>query len=583
MSRTEPGGHPMLKDKSSFHFGGSSGNAFGKKGIHNDNVKNILSVNLNHDGSGVILSNGHIAGYVNTERFSRLKKHPGLREEDLTELLNQSHLSMKDLDLVLMVNLGVNYPEIEAKYGSDLKETWFDFSFNKSRNKITIRGQAIPCVINPNHFICHNACAYYFSPFKSAVCLGYDPMGSGAHFGSLNSLHDINFPSTQVGNVYNIVSCEYLRLGGVFGAGKTMGLAPYGNNADDDGHLHVQSLAERPCSHDSMGDILSLISRLSGRNPVIIEDGGHKWNAALAFYVQEFLEKHLVYYLNELYKLLWTKHQTNSDYFSTNLCLSGGTALNSVANQIGFLCSPFKELYLHPACGDDGTAIGAALYYWHHVFNKPKIPRTNREAMYSVRTYDHEITAALEKYRSHIRTDRDVDYITRTAKLLAGGKIIGWYQGASEIGPRALGNRSILCDPRNQNMKQILNSKVKFRESFRPFAPTVLDSHSEDWFGLKSSPFMLRVARVKKSEARAIIHKDNTARPQVLEKKDNVKYYELIEMFYHLTGVPLLLNTSFNIRGEPIVETPTDALECFLKTGLDHLVFPNVIVSKTSD
>lgn len=583
MTRTEPGGHPMLKDKSGLPFGGSSGNAFGKNEILIDDIKNILSVNLNHDGSGVILSHGRIAGYVNTERFSRLKKHPGLREEDLTELLNQSHLTMKDLDLVLMVNLGVNYPEIEAKYGSDLKETWFDFSFNNKRDEITIRGQTIPCVINPNHFLCHNACAYYFSPFQSAVCLGYDPMGSGVHFGSLNSLHEIPFPSTQVGNVYNTVSSKYLRLGGVFGAGKTMGLAPYGSKADDDGHLQLRLLAERRCSPDSMSDVLSLISELSERDPVIIEDGGHQWNAALAFYVQDFLEKHLVHYLNKLYDFLWTKYQANSDDFSTNLCLSGGTALNSVANQIGFLRSPFKELYLHPACGDDGTAIGAALYFWHHVLNKPKIPRTNREAMYSVRTYDHDIAAALEKYRAHIRTKHHVDYIARTAKLLAGGKIIGWYQGASEIGPRALGNRSILCDPRNQNMKYILNSKIKFRESFRPFAPTVLDSHSEDWFGLKSSPFMLRVARVKKSEARAIIHVDNTARPQVLEKKDNVKYYELIEMFYHLTGIPLLLNTSFNIRGEPIVETPTDALECFLKTGLDHLVFPNVIVSKPSD
>jgi carbamoyltransferase len=548
------------------------------------NLENILAVNLNHDGSGVILSGGRIKGYVNTERFSRLKKHPGLREDDLTELLDQSHLTLEDIDLVLMVNLGVNYPEIEAKYGSDLKETWFDFSFNESRDEIMIRGRAIPCIINPNHFLCHSACAYYFSPFPTAVCLAFDPMGSGAFLGLRNRLREIPFPSTHVGNVYDSISSKYLGFGGVFGAGKTMGLAPYGGNGDEDARMRLRALAERPCTLESMSRALALISELSEGAPVMIEADGRRWNAALAYHVQAFLEEHLVGYLNGLYDFSRAKYGTSdSEDPSLNLCLSGGTALNSVANQIAFSRSPFKELYLHPACGDDGTAIGAALFFWHHVFNNPKIPRTNREAMFSIRSYDLEIPAALEKYRDRIRADQTADYLLRTAKLLADGKIVGWYRGASEIGPRALGNRSILCDPRNPDMKRILNSRVKFRESFRPFAPTILEGHSEDWFGLKFSPFMLRVAKVKKSGAGAIVHVDHTARPQVLEKKDNPEYYELIEAFFRLTGVPLLLNTSFNIRGEPIVETPMDALECFLRTGLDHLVFPGVIVSKPGD
>jgi carbamoyltransferase len=239
-------------------------------------------------------------------------------------------------------------------------------------------------------------------------------------------------------------------------------------------------------------------------------------------------------------------------------------------------------LHIHPASGDDGTAIGAALWYWYDHLNHPKATFSNREIMYSVASYGFLLDEVLgrQRYKGKIRVERTDDFIGRTAGFLAEGKIIGWYQGSSEVGPRALGNRSILADPRSPEMKAILNRKVKFREGFRPFAPSVLNEHAEEWFGLKDSPFMLRVCNVLKDTVPAVTHVDNTARIQTVTAEDNPNYYRLIDAFYQLTGVPILLNTSFNIKGGPIVETPQDAVDCFLGTEMDVLVFAGRIILK---
>jgi carbamoyltransferase len=182
-----------------------------------------------------------------------------------------------------------------------------------------------------------------------------------------------------------------------------------------------------------------------------------------------------------------------------------------------------------------------------------------------------------------VTIDSSPDYIAKTAGHIAEGKIIAWFQGPSETGPRALGNRSILADPRNPDMKDILNSRVKFREGFRPFAPSVLNEYAEEWFGLKDSPFMLRVCNVLKAGIPSVSHVDYTARIQTVTKEDNPNYYDLIKSFNDITGVPLLLNTSFNIKGESIVETPQDALNCFLNTDVDILVFRNTLLKKNTN
>jgi carbamoyltransferase len=201
--------------------------------------------------------------------------------------------------------------------------------------------------------------------------------------------------------------------------------------------------------------------------------------------------------------------------------------------------------------------------------------------MYSVRQYaDSEVDAALARHAAELVVERTHDEVRRAAELLAAGEIVGWFRGASELGPRALGNRSILCDPRRPEMQRTLNVQVKRREPFRPFAPAVLREHAGEWFALDDSPFMLRVAQVTRDDIPAVTHVDGTARSQTVARSDNPGFHALIDAFRERTGVPVVLNTSFNTDGEPLVETPDDAVRCFLRSGLDRLVFPGAVVSR---
>jgi carbamoyltransferase len=297
-------------------------------------------------------------------------------------------------------------------------------------------------------------------------------------------------------------------------------------------------------------------------------------NATLAYDVQRALEVQLTAALGLL------AERARAAGVEPNVCLSGGTALNSVANQIAFRASPFERIHLHPACGDDGTAIGAALWYWHGKLGQPRRHYTNAELMYSRKIYDDEIETAATAHGAVLRVERCDDYCRHAARLLADGYIVGWFQGGSEIGPRALGHRSILADPRDPAMKERLNGRVKFREAFRPFAPSVLNDCADEWFGLADSPFMLRVCGVRKDGIPAVTHVDRTARVQTVRAEDNPAFYDLISSFYANTGVPLLLNTSFNLGGEPIVENPADAISTLLRSGLDCLVIGDRLVHK---
>jgi carbamoyltransferase len=349
------------------------------------------------------------------------------------------------------------------------------------------------------------------------------------------------------------------------GAGKVMGLAPYGISEN---HTDIP--------YAKFGTPEDLYSYSENAHSNYLYEEGKSLNATAAFNIQQLMEMQLENVLTDLYEM------AVREKVEPNICISGGGALNSVANQVAFARSKFDRLHIHPASGDDGTAVGAALWYWYDQLDHPKGIFSNREIMYSVASYDQALEEVLGQraYKEKIRVEKREDFIDIAASYLAQGKIIGWFQGSSEVGPRALGNRSILADPRNPEMKDILNKKVKFREAFRSFAPSVLNEHAEEWFGLKDSPFMLRVCTVLKDEIPAVTHVDGTARIQTVTPADNPNYYRLIDSFYHLTGVPVLLNTSFNIKGLPIVETPKDAIDCFLDTEMDVLVFENMIILK---
>jgi carbamoyltransferase len=348
-------------------------------------------------------------------------------------------------------------------------------------------------------------------------------------------------------------------------AGKVMGLAPYGN-------------AQFP-SHDFFDiangqfhfkDTVSLQFRHQERWPNRSSE-----YEALAGSVQAALEDALMYLVQHVRELCG----------SENLCYAGGVALNSVANERIIRESGFRNVYIMAAAEDSGTAIGAAYHGLWQLTQQNSQSRILHDAPGRIYT-TADVTAVLDQ-TENIRVVHSTNVISDTVQLLCDGKIVGWFDGGSELGPRALGQRSILCDPRRPDAKEILNRRVKMREAFRPFAPAVLLEEAANWFefdGTSSeSPFMLRVCEVnreKKDEVPAVVHVDGTGRLQTLSRENNGRFYELVERFHAQTGVPILLNTSFNRMGQPIIETPSDAIQCLLDTGLDCCVFEDRIVFK---
>ncbi|PPU04823.1 carbamoyltransferase C-terminal domain-containing protein [Xanthomonas arboricola] len=529
---------------------------------------NILSINFNHDGAAVVLKDGHVAGYVATERFSRKKKHPGVRASDIENLLDQAQLQLRDIDQVLLLNLNnMDSPEVVQLHGTNFKDTWPEFWIDGSYSTINLMGTRLPCAVmhHSSHHVMHSAAAYFYSPFESAVSLACDPIGAHAFF--MRGMQQAPVPSYRhlvAPRVYDRVAAGLFGTG-LIGAGKLMGLAPYGADEREIDYaellgMHYQKAHAR------------LLEQTRDDAIEVAAADGKPLNATVAFHAQALLEYELSRLFDELYETC-VAHG-----IEPNLCLSGGTALNSVANQRCFERSRFRDMYLYPACGDDGTPIGAALISWHIFMQQPRIARSNRDAMYSRRSYDHLIPDALDRYAASVQVESHEDHAPVAAQMIADGRVIGWFQGASEIGPRALGNRSILADPRRADIKDYLNRTIKQREMFRPFAPSILREHAMEWFGIEESPFMLRVAPVRKPGVPAITHVDGTTRFQSVDAADNPSYHRLICAFHRLTGIPLVLNTSFNGKTEPIVETPDDAIACMLNNGLDALVFPGRIV-----
>jgi carbamoyltransferase len=529
----------------------------------NGATSTILSINFNHDGAGVLLVEGRIAGYLCTERTSRKKKHPGLRETDLDDLLEQAGATVADIDHVMLCNLhNMDTPDIPRLHGSDLKDTWLEFWINQRNDTVRLRGREIPCTVNPDHHTLHAAAAYYTSPFDSGVSLAIDPLGCRAFAGKGERLYPLARGYDDWFNAnygYGHVA-EELFGSSILGAGKVMGLAPYGR-------------PER--SHEVDWPAIASFAQLmelASIDPVFVEVAGRALNATLAFYVQRGLELQLDAVLQDLAGVC------ARNGIPLNLCLSGGTALNVTANRLCFERSDFKALHLHPACGDDGTAIGAALWHWHHVLRRPRRAFARSELMYAVRCYGHtEIIAALESVGDRVSVldaERgDGDCALAAARLIAGGAVVGWFEGAGEVGPRALGHRSILADPRDPEMRDHLNSHIKHREHFRPFAPSVLKEHALDWFGLRDSPFMLQSCQVLRDGVPAITHVDGTSRIQTVTPGENGTYHRLVSRFHEITGVPMVLNTSLNTKGEPMAESPRDAVRTLLDADLNYLVF----------
>ena len=444
-----------------------------------------------------------------------------------------------------------------------------------------------------DHHTSHASAAFYTSPFEKSVIFTVDATGrepdetSGMFLGDGHRINLFKNPQYMYGTFYDSAT-EFCGLGpGLEKAGVLMGLAAYGNislKAQDNWKKWTRPYSKRGETEDVTYDDW-LFHQISGDYPyvrtmipqIINKEPNHYMYTRefqkvyskeqstsqhvmnVAADIQFIAERSLVHYAHKLFK-------EASNLHDNNLCVAGGTFLNCNANYKVMTESGFQRMHMFPACGDDGLSAGSALYVNHQVKEQPRLHYEPKDIMYLGYDYSND------GYDSpYVEYDLDLDSLSQE---IADGKIICWYQGRAEMGPRALGNRSFICDARRKDMKDIINSRVKFREWYRPFAPVVLNEYKDEWFRMDfESPFMLFTVPCKKPfDIPSGVHIDNTARVQTLKRSDNTKFYDLIKSFYNLTGVPVVMNTSLNIKGRPIVETPEQAIELFNESDVDILV-----------
>jgi carbamoyltransferase len=450
--------------------------------------------------------------------------------------------------------------------------------FDYLKEKLKFNGK----IIQIDHHLAHAASCYYTSGFSKSAILIVDGNGSdlqtNSYFKGTNFTIKkiLSYKHHGIGSAYDAVSSGVINFG-TGGEGKTMGLAPYGRK-DKKINISFELQGIRTDFSNFMkrlphSDVLNH-SHSNFRNSLLHEsvtknnkkDHLSQYYKNWAFHIQDICEKTVTHLGRDIYK--------HASY--KNLCMAGGVALNSVANEKMFINSKFKNLFIFPACSDAGIPFGTAIWSYYNYFKgRKKISFNN--AYLGKKYLSKNILEFLKKYNIKYTKNSNLE----TAKFIANGKIVARFSGGSEYGPRALGNRSILADPRRKYIRDYINKFVKHRELFRPFAPSVLEEFSEKYFGIKESPYMLRVSYCnKRKEIPSALHVDNTARVQTVSKVNNEEFYNLIKEFHKLTGVPCVLNTSFNDHGEPLVETYLDAIICFLQTKIDYIILQDFLIAK---
>jgi carbamoyltransferase len=575
----------------------------------------ILGINTHHAGSSAALVvDGQVAAAVAEERLNRIKYYAGFPAQSIISVLKIAGLSFKDIDMVAIArdsraNLHKKIEYVVKNPGkllnlmkigtarsalSDIKTTMAEECGVDLAN---LRFEQT----NVEHHLAHIASAYYISSWDYAA--GFSMDGSGDFVtcmlaeckGKQIEVKQRIYVPHSLGSLYTMV-CQFIGYGKYGDEGKVMGLAPYGAdvyaehfdkmvklldkgfelNADyflpfgssqgvsiaDNGEM----LVERHYSDlmiQLFGQPLERYAEISTRDK------------NLAFGLQQKFEEVYMHMLNILHRLVPTER----------VAMAGGAVLNSVANGKLFDHTPFRETCIQPAAGDEGLALGAALYVSQAILGE-KERYILKDAYLGAAYSDSEIRAALDKYKLQYTEHNTPDLINETATAIANGKVIGWYQGRMEWGPRALGNRSILAHPGLATMKDTLNARIKHREWFRPFAPVVLADRQADIFEKDyPSPFMLHVYKIKpewRERLQAVNHVDNTGRLQTVTQDENELYYKVVQRFEQLTGLPVLINTSFN-ENEPIVNTPSEAVDCFVRTRMDMLVIGSYICKKSGN
>ena len=580
-----------------------------------------------HDSSIAIIEDGEILFAIQEERLTRIKHDSSFPKESIKEALRYCKLNPQDIDAIVFFEkpflkferLLENYLAFAPRgIQSFLKAIpiWLNeklFQKNiisKELEQLGFGKKIISNIFFSEHHISHSASAFYPSPFDEAIVLTMDGVGEwvttslsiGKH-NTLRKVKEIHFPHS-LGMLYSAFTyyCGFKVNSGEY---KLMGLAPYGKpkyaslikekliNIYEDGSFHLNLEYFDFCTGLKMtNQKFDKLFNNSYRKP---EGELKQVHMDLAASIQEVTEEIVIKICN----------QAQQEFGIKNLCLAGGVALNCVANGKLQKEKKFEKIFIQPASGDAGGAVGAALaLYYDHFKNKRTINADDsmKGSFLGQHFTNDEILNCLSlyKYKKH---EAEVDLLDEVARYINNGKAIGWFQGRMEFGPRALGARSIIADPRKEEMQKNLNMKIKFRESFRPFAPVVIEEDVSLYFNYEDkSPYMLMVADVRESlrikdpsqkslfgidllnQARSTIpattHVDYSARIQTVSSKTNNRFYNLIKEFKKISGCSVLVNTSFNIRGEPIVCTPEDALKCFMGTNLDVLVLENFILLK---
>ena len=589
-----------------------------------------------HDSAAAILVDGQIVAAAQEERFTRKKHDPEFPANALAYVMAESGLRLTDLSAVAF------YDKPYLKF-ERLLETYHGFAPRGLRSflmaipvwikeKLLMRsllreelakvGGGEPPLLFPEHHLSHAASAFYPSPFQEAAILTLDGVGEWATstigFGQgkdITILRELRFPHS-LGLLYSAFTyyCGFKVNSGEY---KLMGLAPYGNPNSDRTRIWRDLILEELVDVREDGSLLLNMdyfdyatglkmccdekwTSLFGVPPRPRESLLDQRYMDMALAIQQVTEE-IVLRLTETAKKL-----TGADY----LVMAGGVALNCVANGKLLRRRTFKDIWIQPAAGDAGGALGAALAVWHIVQGKERqLPNPDMDHMQGAYLGPEfgaeEIVRLARRQQAPFKRYQDYNQLIRdVAALLAQGQVVGWFQGRMEFGPRALGNRSILGDPRHPEMQKRLNLKIKYREGFRPFAPSVLMEECRTYFELdRPSPYMLLVAPVQeakrqplppgyeklelfdrlyhlRSEVPAITHVDYSARIQTVHKETNEKYWRLIKAFQELTGCGLIVNTSFNVRGEPIVCTPEHAYQCFMRTEMDYLVLGDFLFDK---
>jgi carbamoyltransferase len=577
-----------------------------------------------HDSAAALLRDGEIVAAAQEERFTRKKHDPGFPARAVAFALQQAGITAADLDFVAF------YDKPILKFHR-LLETYLAFapaglaSFKRMLpvwlgDKLHMRGMLTRNLgrkpknryVFPEHHESHAASAFYPSPFDEAAVLTMDGVGEWAttslgvgEGNKLRLLQEIRFPHS-LGLLYSAFTyyCGFKVNSGEY---KLMGLAPYGEprfeklirdrliDVRDDGSYRLDLTYFNYCQGLTMTS--PKFHALFGMPPRPSESQLEQVHMDLAASIQKVTEE----------VMLKTARHARKVTGKKDLCLAGGVALNCVGNGVILREGPFEKIWIQPAAGDAGGALGAAQFVWHNLLGKPRTVKptdSQRGSLLGPKYESRDIKAFLDAqgvvYEEHATEDALAD---RVAQLIEQENVIGWFQGPMEFGPRALGSRSIIGDARSPKMQSVMNLKIKFRESFRPFAPIVLRERASDYFDIEpqhDSPYMLIVAPVRQEKRKpveagavgldklkqlrsvvpAVTHVDFSARLQTVDGERNPRLARLMRRFEERTGCPVLINTSFNVRGEPIVCTPQDALRCCLGTEMDVLVLENFVIRR---